>query len=70
MLQAEVQAGKRYRIHHNSGEITVKILGTVDYRTHLGYQHYGSKIRYRCLNERTGRIIEVKSAAKFRAEVN
>ena len=68
----DVKIGARYRIRHSSGFVTVKVLGIVRhniYSRDYGANLTGSKQRFRCVNEKTGREIVVKSAAKFRSEV-
>ena len=54
----DVTIGARYEIHHTSGYITVRVE-----RTRVASS---GRTHYVCLNERTGRTIEVKSANKFR----
>jgi hypothetical protein len=68
----DVEIGKRYQIHHTSGYVTVKVIGfkSTDIRSRgYGYDLIGKKRQYRCINEKTGREIIVKSAAKFLREV-
>jgi hypothetical protein len=69
---ADVEIGARYRIKHSSGFITVKVLcfksSSIRSRDY-GARIIGQRKQYVCLNERSGREIVVKSAAKFRARV-
>jgi hypothetical protein len=68
----EALLSARYRIRHSSGFVTVQVLGIVChniYSRDYGANLTGSKQRFRCVNEKTGREIVVKSAAKFRSEV-
>jgi hypothetical protein len=70
--KADVEIGKRYQIHHTSGWVTVRVLGFkgTDIRSRsYGAEVIGRRRQYRCLNEKTGREIIVKSAAKFQREV-
>lgn len=68
MRQDEVKVGKTYAIRFHDGLTTpVTILSrSVGLK---GLEPIGTKLRYVCRNEWTGRIIVVKSATKFRFEV-
>lgn len=69
--QADVEVGKRYRIRHGSNFVDVTVLATRTHR-HLNTRSGAippARLYFICRNERTGREIVVKSAAKFRREV-
>jgi hypothetical protein len=76
MTIKDVQIGKMYLIRFHDGLLTpVTILGTKS-KENYGYVNgrytYGAgrvTTHYRARNERTGREIEIKSAAKLRIEV-
>lgn len=63
MTKDQVKVGETYRMNHTSGRIEVKILSV---HTVGGYRA-GSRnmTHWRALNLKTGREIEVKSAAKL-----
>jgi hypothetical protein len=64
----DIAPGMRFRIHHTSGFIVAKVLYikrlTVRSRDY-GAPVIGIKRQFVCVNEKTGREIVVKSAAKF-----
>jgi hypothetical protein len=71
MTQKEIQVGKTYEIKHHDGRLyAVKVLSLkpMEYRNY-GYGEDRTMTHYRCLKLATGKIIEVKSAAKFRREL-
>jgi hypothetical protein len=61
-----VEVGKTYAIHHSSGYI---VPATILYKRTTNWLRSRNVTHYICRNERTGRDIEVKSAAKFRYEL-
>jgi hypothetical protein len=66
-----IEVGKTYWIHHSSGYIKATVIGTHGHRdlnTRSGVTP-PRRTHYDCRNESTGRMITVKSAAKFREEV-
>lgn len=59
----DVQVGHRFVIHHTSGVITVKVEYISEHTSFNGLTRHK---HFSCRNEKTGRMIVVKSAAKFR----
>jgi hypothetical protein len=76
MKITEVEIGKTYLIRFHDGLLTPVTILSTKTQENYGYLNgrytYGAGKRtthYRARNERTGRDIEVKSAAKLRVEV-
>lgn len=62
MMQSDVEVGKVYRIRHSSsGYIDVQV---------TAIHCLSTRTIYSCRNLRTDRVITVKSARKFKFEVN
>jgi hypothetical protein len=73
MKKAEIEIGGIYRVRWHDGSFTnIRIGGTKRYPVRSrGYRGgvIGTKTRYWGTNLKTGRIVEIKSAAKLRERV-
>lgn len=73
MKAQDVGVGKTYLIRFHDGVLTpVTVLRETErrhYVSHYSEHAGGSHTGYICRNERTGREITIKSAAKFRQEL-
>ena len=72
MLQKDIEVGGVYKLRWHDGSFTeVEILGvrrrTVGYGSRSG--RLSTSTRYSARNLKTGRIVEIKSAAKLRERV-
>lgn len=74
MTKDQVEIGGVYRVRWHDGSFThVRITGTRGYPVYSrGYRggQIGTKVRYRGINLKTGRAVEIKSAAKLRERVS
>ena len=74
MLKEQVVVGGVYECRWHDGSLThVEILGERRYpvrQNRYPYEVTGSKVRYSAKNLATGRIVEIKSAAKLRKRVS
>ena len=72
MTKNEVEIGGVYEVRWHDGTLTAIHITHVtkhpvrSYRPTSGYVEIGSKVRYRGVNLKTGRSVEIKSAAKLR----
>jgi hypothetical protein len=73
MRKQDIVKGGVYRLRWHDGSFTeVEILGERRHPVRQGRYPYavtGSKVRYSARNLKTGRIVEIKSAAKLRERV-
>lgn len=65
MKQAEVKVGSKYLMHHTSGMVAVEIREEIVRQNFRGNR----RVHWLATNLKTGRTIEIKSAAKLRFEI-
>lgn len=66
MKKDEVQVGRYYLCNHSSGKVPVKILAE---KEPVNRKYHKARTHWRAINLKTGREIEIKSAAKLIREI-
>ena len=66
MKKADVKIGSVYLCNHTSGKVPVKILAE---KEPVNRKYHKARTHWRAINLKTGREIEIKSAAKLLREI-
>jgi hypothetical protein len=71
MLKKDIENGKTYEVRWHDGSFTDVLVLSPLRRHHRGSYYGGARVTtgYMCKNLKTGRVVTIKSAAKFRREV-
>jgi hypothetical protein len=71
MKRSDIEVGRVYLIRHDGKPTPVRVDAIKPVHSHSHRSLYGGTTRYHflCLNSRTNRLVEVKSAQRFQCEL-